>query len=474
MRPTEDWLTLFSAYAALSHPSYETAAAAKMCASVARAAGCFADIDAAGNLLIRAPATPGYETHAPVILQGHLDMVCAREADAPCDPAREGLSLFEENGLLGARGTTLGGDDAVAVVSFLALLRDEKAAHPPLEILLTADEEVGMLGAAAFDTAALQGRRLLNLDSDREGVLTVGCAGGTTLYIGLPVCREKREGIPLTLTFSGGAGGHSGTEIHLGRLNTCHALAATLAALAQEQSFSLLSLSGGDKDNAIPTHAQASLLVSDAGAALLFLKNAAEEVKAACAESDPAFAFSLATHAQTEAEAVPPAVSAAWVGLLASLPCGVQQMSRELPDLVETSLNLGVLASDPDRLSAVYSLRSSVGEEKERLAARLTAVAEACGAEVCRTGDYPAWEYRPHSPLRTCMKDTYRALFGKEPTTEVIHAGLECGLFSDRIAGLDCVSFGPDLYDIHTTRERLSLASAARTYAYLCAVLRAL
>ena len=250
----------------IPHPSGDTADAAAWVVKTAKQAGGEATRDAAGNVLIRVPASAGYEAHPTVILQGHLDMVAAREPNSPRDPAREGLLLFREGDLLGARGTTLGGDDGAAVAMLLAILFEPDAKHPPLELLLTADEETGMYGALGFDYTQLNGRLLLNLDTDEEGVLIAGCAGGTKLHITYPVCRENAKGTLFTLKLAHASGGHSGMEIGRGGMNANREVACMLSAAAEKMQLSLLSLSGGDKDNAIPTHATAQIILSDTDA----------------------------------------------------------------------------------------------------------------------------------------------------------------------------------------------------------------
>lgn len=469
-------LTIFYDYAAIPHPSGNTAAAAKFAAETARQTGAEAEIDEAGNVFIRVPATAGYEDRPTVILQGHLDMVAAKEPDAPRDPEKEGLLLFREGDLLGARGTTLGGDDGVAVAMFLALLSDKDAAHPALEILLTNDEETGMDGAVGFDTNKLKGRLLLNLDSEEEGILTAGCAGGMKMHITYPVCREMQKGRLVTLKITGASGGHSGMEIIRGGMNANHEMAEILSRLASLLTLSLGSLTGGDKDNAIPTHATAEFLIGVGEEDMLLSEVQRENARLAetYGKTDPHFTLSVDIGDVTETVAVGSEKSRAYLDFLAKTPCGVQKMSPALEGLVQTSLNLGVLKTTEEGIVALWSLRSSVGAEKEELATRLVAMAEVIGAPVCREGDYPAWEFRENSPLRDLMTATYREMFGGEMQTTVIHAGLECGIFSSRLPDLDCVSFGPNMYGIHTTRERLSLSSVERTYRYLLAVLRAI
>lgn len=465
--------SIFEDFCAIPHPSRATAAATDFCRRFATQAGLACTVDGAGNVIIRKPAASGYESAPTVILQGHLDMVAAREADSPRDPEREGLSLFVDGDLIGAHGTTLGGDDGIAVAMILAILADRTAAHPALEAVFTTDEEIGMLGAEALDMSALRGRYLLNLDSEEEGVLTVSCAGGATLHISRPVCSENRQGAAITLAISGGRGGHSGAEIHRGRANALHLGARLLAAACAVTDCRLVSFVGGEKDNAIPPSATLTFFAADTAAATAALREEIARAAAAYREADPALAFSLDEH-QFSSPAVSAEDTRVLSNLFSSLPCGMQEMSREIEGLVETSLNLGILRWSASGCAATYSVRSSVQSKRDALLTRLRTAAEAAGATVSVEGAYPAWEYKKNSPLRDTVLAVYRRLHGRDMRVEAIHAGLECGLFSDRIPGLECVSLGPDMRDIHTTRERLSISSSARTYRFVREILAAI
>lgn len=470
----ENVLAFFAEYCKIPHASRHTGAAKDYCLHVARSAGLAASDDAAGNVLIRVPATPGYEEHPTVILQGHLDMVSAREEGCPTDPETDGVVLLRDGDWLRARGTTLGGDDGIAVAMFLAIATDPAVAHPPLEILLTNDEEVGMLGAEAFDTAQLHGRLLLNVDSDAEGILTAGCAGGSTLICSHPVCREMRKGRAYTLTLSGLSGGHSGTMIGEGRLNANHALASFVAGLCDRLPVALLSLAGGEKDNAIPAAATCRFL-SDAGDEILRAVQAWEAgLKEQYGTREPGLAVTLVAGDAVTADALTPSAAHAWLSFLAAAPNGVQVMHPTLPGAVEASLNLGVISTAEDRLTATYLVRSSRLATRETVVDAVLQAAAASGVAVVREGDYPPWEYKAVSPLRERMCALYSRMFGSEAKVEVIHAGLECAVFSSRLPDLDAISLGPDMPDIHTPRERVSVSSVARVYQYLLALLREL
>lgn len=463
--------SIFEEFCGIPHPSYHTEAATAFCLRFAEEHGLAATADKAGNVVIRKPATAGKEQLPTVILQGHIDMVAEKEEGYDIDFLQDGLDLFIEGDLLGARGTTLGGDNGIAVAMALAILADDTLPHPALEVVLTTDEEVGMLGAEAMDMSALRGKYLLNLDSEEEGVLTVSCAGGATATVECPATRVSYTGEIITATLSGMRGGHSGVEIHHGRANASRLAAELALAVKKETNLRLISIDGGQKDNAIPARAVCRFAATDPQAALAACHAFEKVAKAACSVADPdlTFTFEVATG---EALAFSEADTDRILTLLTDIPCGVQKMSADIAGLVQTSLNLGILQTTEVGVRAVYSVRSSVGAEKDALLEKIADCAARAAAGFAVSGAYPAWEYKKDCPLRETVLATYRRLYGKEMTVEAIHAGLECGLFSDRIAGLSCVSIGPNMQDIHTPRERLSIASVKRTYEFVCEILK--
>ena len=403
----------------------------------ARARGLRCRRDELGNVVIWKDASPGYEGHPAVILQGHTDMVCVQAPGTDHDFEKDPLTLVLDGDWLRAENTTLGGDDGAAVAMMLALLDDDAIPHPPIEAVFTVDEEIGLLGAAGLDCSDLEGRMLINLDSEDEGVLTVGCAGGARCDLALSLPLRPASGKLCTLELTGLPGGHSGAEIHKNIPNANRVLAQCLQALPDAR---LVSLCGGEQDNAIP------------------------ELK-----SGAVCSFTWASHAP--ADALSPEDTRKAVGLILSAPNGVQAMEPDLPGQVRTSQNLGILRLEDGRLRLTWSVRSSTGAEKEKLIEALKALADGCGGTFSRRGDYPAWEYRPASRLRDVMVRVCRERTGKEPVVETIHAGLECGLLAQKLPGLDAVSIGPDMRDIHSPRERLSIPSVRRTWEYLLAVL---
>ena len=460
----------FEQLCAIPHGSGNTKAISDYLVRFAAARGLRHIQDAHNNVIIFCPGTPGYETAAPVILQGHMDMVCETAPDCTKDMTREGLDLFVDGDTIGARGTTLGGDDGIAVAMALAILDADDIPHPPLEVVLTVDEETGMLGADVLDASVLQGRTMLNIDSEDEGILTVSCAGGNVSVCTLPVTRAPFSGTALTVTVGGLLGGHSGAEIDKGRANSSMLLGRVLCALEQKTPLRVISVSGGLKDNAIPT-ASVALVAADAGA-----------VQAVCAEMDAAFkkeyrvndpAITVSARpAESSLLPMDEASSRSAVCLLACLPNGIQAMSADMPGLVQTSLNLGILTTGDDAVHASFSVRSSVATQKQMLIDRLRCLTESLGGSVSTHGEYPGWEFMPQSPLRDLMVQVFTDQYGYAPKVEAIHAGLECGLFSAKLPGLDCVSFGPDLKEIHTFRESLSVSSVQRVYAMVVETLK--
>lgn len=459
-------LRYFEEICAIPHGSGDTKRISDYCVRFAEAHSLAYVQDKHNNIVIYKPGTPGYEAHPPVILQGHLDMVCEKDAGCNIDFSKDGLRLRCDGEYIFAEGTTLGGDDGIAVAYALAILAADDLRHPPIEAVFTVDEEIGMLGADAMDMSVLKGRVLLNCDSEDEGILTVSCAGGATSVLTRPILRETCAGQVWRMGVKNLTGGHSGVEINKGRENASKALAAVL----QELPVRLIAIDGGSKDNAIPRSCEALAVADDPRAAFAAAAQKAEENLPAgetaaefyCAPADSAL---LPMNAES---------SRAVLALLNALPNGVQKMSEDIPGLVQTSLNLGILKTHADKVTMAFSVRSSVNAEKAALIDKLKTVGQTHGASYTESGAYPAWEYQKQSRLRDVMVSVFREQYGREPVVEAIHAGLECGIFSDRLPGLDAVSFGPQMHDIHTSRERLDLASTERTWKYLLAVLEKL
>ena len=429
--------------------------------------------DEANNVIIFQDGTCGYEDHEPVILQGHMDMVCEKDASCPIDMATEGLDVTHDGRCVFAKGTTLGGDDGIAVAYALALLDDTSIPHPPLEVVITTDEEVGMLGASVVDLSELRGRTLINIDSEDEGVFTVSCAGGAKATINLPEERRSVYGPCIRLVVDGLKGGHSGVEINQNRANANKVMGEFMGRIQNLMPLCLTSFSGGAKDNAIPRSCQATMVAMGIGLERIndIAQKLQDEVRATYDEPDATVqAFDVDA---LGGNALTTECTAKVIAMLNSVPNGVQKMSADIEGLVQTSLNLGIAKLD-DTMNLTFSVRSSVNAEKQELLQKLRDLADFYGAAYSQMGEYPAWEYKADSKLRDLMVKTYADMFGKEPEVVAIHAGLECGLLSEKLPGLDCVSIGPQMHDIHTSREKLEIASTERTWKFLLEVLKAL
>ena len=455
----------FEEICGIPHGSGDTARISDYCVAFAKAHNLTYHQDALGNVIIKKPATVGYEDHSAVILQGHIDMVCEKAPDCPIDFTTDGLDVDTDGELVFAHGTTLGGDNGIAVAMVFAILEATDLAHPPLEVLLTVDEETGMYGAEGFAPSYLEGKLLINVDSEEEGVLTVSCAGGARAELTLPLTYESDSRLVYVITLTGLQGGHSGIEIDKGRLNAN----VVMARFLQTLDCRLLGICGGLKDNAIPVSCQAVIACdTDPTAA------AAAFVAANRVDTDPHLTISVECGESDLNQTMTADCTARVLELLTTVPNGIQSMSADIDGLVQTSLNLGVLTTDRGTLRASFAVRSSVGAEKTALLAQLESQITALGGGYASYGHYPAWEYRKDSRLRDVMCAVWEQKYGEKPTVAAIHAGLECGLFCEKIPGLDAVSVGPNMWDVHTCRERLSVASTARVYAYLCDVLKEL
>ena len=429
--------------------------------------------DEMNNVILFGEGTCGMEDHEPVILQGHMDMVCDKDPGVTLDMSIDGLDVTHDGTCVYAKGTTLGGDDGIAVAYSLALLADKTIPHPPLEVIITVDEEIGLLGANGIDLSMLKGRTMINLDSEDEGIFTVSCAGGAHAIISLPVERKPVYGPCVRLSVSGLQGGHSGAEIHKNRANANKVMGELMSRIQNLMPLCLTSLSGGSKDNAIPHTCQATLVAM--GIQLERINAITEALQAEIREKydEPEATIQAFDVDALGGNSLSTESTAKVIGLLCAVPNGVQAWSEDMEGLVQTSLNLGIVKLG-DRLNATFSVRSSVNAEKEELLDQLKTIASFYEASFTRGGEYPAWEFKKDSRLRDTMVQVYRELFRKEPQVLAIHAGLECGLLGEKLPGLDCVSIGPQMHDIHTSREKLEIASTKRTWDFLLAVLKVL
>lgn len=460
----------FEELCGIPHGSSNTKAVSDWLMAFARERNLEAWQDKLNNVVIVKEATPGYEQAPAVILQGHMDMVCEKAPDCCKDMETEGLDLAVEGDTIYAVGTTLGGDDGIAVAMALAVLDAEDLQHPRVEAVFTVDEEIGMLGAAGLDVRMLQGRRLLNLDSEEEGILTVSCAGGNVTRCRVPLVREPFEGTALTLTVGGLAGGHSGVEIHKGLGNSNLLMGRVLYAAAQRAELRLVDVSGGLKDNAIPRETVATVVTADAAAVRAVCREMDAVLKQEYRVTDPGVFVAIAEG--TGGLPMDKETTEKVLCFLNCLPNGVQTMSADIPGLVQTSLNLGVLHTTDTELYSESCVRSSVDSQKQMMVDRIRCLIERLGGTAEVQGDYAGWAYQQDSPLRELLVEVFTEQNGYAPKIEAIHAGLECGVLISKLPGLDCVSLGPDITEIHTCREKLHIASTQRLWALVTETLK--
>ena len=435
--------------------------------------------DDKGNVIIFAPATPGCEKAPALILQGHMDMVCEKAPGCDADMTKDPLKTLVEGDWLTADGTTLGGDDGIAVAMMLAVLDSSEIAHPALECVFTTDEEVGLLGAEALDVSELKGRRMLNMDSESEGAFTVGCAGGADLILAVHGRRSEKSGRVLKIKVSGLLGGHSGEMIGAGRANADLLMARILYTLYRKTEFRLLSVQGGNKDNAIPREAEASLLFPsavDRKKVKKQIKEIRKALKNEYAVCDPGLTVKADWVKENTAELRPAFTkndTRKFIRFLMAVPNGVIEYTPGLAGMPQTSLNLGILTTAADGISAEFLVRSSVNSQKQMMMDRLSCIAAQFEGSVRIVGQYPAWEYRTESDFRDLLQGVFKDTYGKDAAICVTHGGLECGLLAAKMPGLDAVSIGPEMSGIHTPDEKLNIPSVQRTWQFLIAALEA-
>lgn len=460
----------FEKICAIPHGSGNTKAISDFCVAFAKEQGLEWKQDEWNNVIIIKPATAGYESEPAMILQGHLDMVCVKEADKKIDFEKDGLDLLLDGDFLTADGTSLGADNGIAVALCMAILESDSLDHPRIEAVFTTDEETGMDGAANIDLSQLKGKQLLNIDSEQEGIFTVGCAGGIQANFELDVTRHKKRGQSVLLSVSGLSGGHSGIEIGKESANAIVLLGKLLYRLKNE--IFLVSVQGGEKSNAIAVSACAEILTENVEKVKETVEKIKDEWMLSFGLTDPDLKISVTEGEQKEASCLVPDCTERLIFLLYHYPNGVQSRETSLDGMVRTSLNLGVLNCFEDRIMGIFCVRSSLETEKSDLTEHLISLTEFAGGKMETEGSFPAWEMRHQSPLRDKLSEIYQEQTGKNPVIEVIHAGLECGMFLEKIPELDCVSIGPDLLDIHTTAERISVSSVERLWELVTELLK--
>lgn len=433
--------------------------------------------DKVGNVIIYKGGSAGYENSKAVILQGHMDMVCEKnfEFAAKHDFKKDPLKLEMTDEYIYAKGTTLGGDDGIAVAYMLAIL-DGDYAHPPIECVFTVDEEVGMDGAHALDTSYLKGRMLLNLDNEEEGEILTSCAGGSGIVCRIPVRYCEMQGIKCNLVICGLQGGHSGTEIDKYRGNANLLMGRMLHFISKSISFDVVSLNGGLQDNAIPREAKAEILVHEQDVDKLYdiVRDFEEVILNEYRGIESNITIYCETFDMVTKSVLTPKTKERAIFLLMTIPDGIQKMSMDTEHLVQTSSNAGIMRLLDDCFELIVSVRSSVTSEKLALRDKMQYLTETIGGQFKVESDYPAWEYREESPLRNIVFDVFQNCYGHNPHMVGIHAGLECGIFYQKIPDLDIVSFGPTIENIHTPKERLNIESVQRTWDFILDILKEL
>lgn len=465
----------FNIISSVPRGSGNTARIARYCMEFAEEQGLEAIKDEYNNVVIYAPATVGYEDREPVILQGHLDMVCEKEPGLVLDMEHEAITVRTDGKKVWAKGTTLGGDDGIAVAYILALLASDDIPHPPIEAVFTSDEETGMFGARGLDFSKLNSRRLINIDSEEEGFICVSCAGGVRACCRIPFEQQKpspTEYCAYEVSVCGLQGGHSGMEIDKNRENAFLVLGSLLTDIEKKSSLCLADISGGGKDNVIPKSASAVFCVPKDEA------NIAEQEfdrykRLICDELsivEPGLTIKL--EKTTLPEAVMDRIgSRRVIYVLSHIPNGVERMNTEVAGLVQCSLNLGIVNVHADHVTFRTLIRSNTTDGKEILLDKVRDFIEFAGGDVVTESDYPAWEYRRNSALRELMIDEFEKQYGRKPEVTAIHAGLECGIFAGKVPDMDMVSIGPDMTGVHTPEEMLDVASVGRTWEYIKGVL---
>lgn len=433
--------------------------------------------DKFNNIIIKKSGTTGYEKAKTVILQGHMDMVCEKEKDSNHDFMKDPIAFIVEGDTLRADKTTLGADNGIAVAMALAVLDSKDIPHPPLEALFTTAEETSMGGANGLDTKDIKGDILLNIDSEEEGVFCTGCAGGKQLEFQLPIKWENITSSQkvFALSVRGLTGGHSGMEINKERGNANKLLARVLHNFGKKFKYNIVKISGGSKHNAIPREAVACIVLDDEAEAKKIIKSYQKIFENELYGIDEKVEVHFEPCNESHTKMFSDKTTENIVNILLLSTHGVINMSQTLKGLVQTSNNLAIIETTTDKVKVVCAIRSSIKSWKEAVADEFTVIAKLCGADIVVLDTYPEWQYAPKSPIRDLFVKVYKKEFGKEPEVTAIHAGLECGLFSEKFNGrLDQISFGPNIYDVHTAKEHTSVSSIDRTWKFLKAVLKEL
>jgi dipeptidase D len=460
----------FEDLAAIPHGSGNESAVADWLVAFAHERGLEVIRDQWNNVLIRLPATPGREGEAPLLLQGHTDMVCEKNNDTVHDFTKDPLKLRVTDGWLHAEGTTLGGDDGIAVAVMLTVLDGGVTSNPPIECLFTTEEETGLTGAGNFDYSLLRARRLINLDNEELGILIAGCAGGIRSEVDIPINTVPYSLPRIEIDLKGLCGGHSGGCIHMGRANANKLMARILTALFAAHPFRLVSMDGGSKDNAIPRECRAVIATESVDESLAFLAAYEKTVAAELGEEDHGFHLITAVStAEAKDRAMDTLATRRVLTVLTAAQDGVIAMSHDVPGLVEYSRNMGVVRTDSEnfRFVCVFSTRSAIEAQIDASVAQLDMLASLVGAKTRHHSRYPGWSYAKDSSVRDAYCARYRAVMGKDVEVTIIHAGLECGIMKNHLPDLDAISVGPDMQGIHSPDEKMNLASCEKFWEIL-------
>lgn len=467
-------LHYFEELSKIPRATYNCKPSSDYCMKFAQELGLECYQDEAYNVIIKKPGTPGYEDAEPVIMQGHLDLVAVKTEDSTHDFAKDPLQLFVEDGKVGAVGTSLGGDNGIAIAFTMAVLASKDIPHPPIEALFTADEEQSMNGAKTIDFSQFKGKMLMNMDGEEEGVFTVGCAGGFICRVHIPFTRVEETGHKVTVSIKGLTGGHSGGEIQKQLGNSNKLMGRVLNNLSKDLDFNIININGGSAANAIAQFTTAELIVAPEHVEELISRFEAYEpvLKAEYAGDEDGLTMKAVDEGEATVQAMDADATYKIIVYLFGAPDEVQAYDRSFREYVETSLNTGILKTDEDNVWMEYQVRSSVKTRLDAMKEKLTMWAEFIGGWIETFGDYPAWAYKEDSKLRTIMVDTYEKMYGKKPEVFLTHGGLEGGMFSEKNPDLDIVCFGSNLYDVHSVKERMDIESFRRTYEYILEVLK--
>ncbi|MCR5509059.1 MAG: aminoacyl-histidine dipeptidase [Lachnospiraceae bacterium] len=465
----------FEEICSIPHGSGNTGAIAGYCKDFADKRGLYCVKDDYNNVLIKKNASKGREKCEPLMLQGHLDMVCEKnfDSDPRFDFSKDPLRLSVMDDYIYAKGTTLGGDDGIAVAYMLAILDDDKISHPALECLFTSDEETGMIGMTNFDASSIKATRMINIDNEREGEILVSSAGGRKVKCHIPVRYISGSGLSYDIIICGLLGGHSGSEIDKYRGNANLLMGRLLHYLSSRVKYELYYLKGGLQDNAIPREAKASVIIDPKDAAVF--EDAITGFEMTVINEYRGIENNITIYCEAgetvNERVLSDKTKERVIFLLMTIPDGITKMCPESANIVQTSSNAGIMRLRDDYFSLIISIRSSISSEKEALSDKIRYLTETIGGEYIIESDYPAWEYSENSGLRDMVVKVYKELFGRDPHVTSIHAGLECGIIFDKVKGMDIVSIGPDIDDIHTPKEKLSISSTERTWRLLLRIM---